>query len=179
MAHARRKALKAGLTDLDNTISQLLTELSTVERANEKSVDAPAEIFGKLLSAIISYRLGGTDQRIASSLGHAVGKWIYIADALDDWKEDAKKDRYNPFLNLYDGKLPTKEDYENIGLALKNELYEAEAALDLLEFDNDAIEQIVSNILYLGLPERIRGISAENQKEKNCKHSKERTDNHQ
>ena len=179
MAHARKKALRAGLSDLDATISKLLIELSSVEHSNTNSVDAPAEVFGKLLSAIISHGLDGANARIASSLGHAVGKWIYIADALDDWNEDAKKGRYNPFLKLYDGKLPTKENYESIGLALKNELYEAEAAADLLNFDNDAIEQIVSNILFLGLPERIKQISAEDTKEKNCKHSKERTDNKQ
>ena len=179
MAHARKKALRAGLSELDATISQLLAELSSVESSDQKSVDAPAEVFGKLLAAIISHGLDSTQARIASSIGHAVGKWIYIADALDDWQEDAKKERYNPFLKLYDGKLPTKEDYESIGLALKNELYEAEAAADLLNFDNDAIEQIVSNILYLGLPERIKQISAEDKTKKKCKHSKERTDNKQ
>ncbi|MBO5937904.1 MAG: hypothetical protein J6Q82_00190 [Clostridia bacterium] len=179
MAHARKKALRAGLSELDTRIAELLTELSTVEQSNEKSVDAPAEVFGKLLSLIISHGLDGIDARIASSLGHAIGKWIYIADALDDWQEDAKKGRYNPFLKLYDGKLPTQEDYESIGLALKNELYEAEAAADLLTFDNEAIEEIVSNILYLGLPDRIRQIYTEDNIKKKSKQSKERTENKQ
>ncbi len=177
MAHARKKALRAGLSNLDATISEYLAELSAVEQSNESSVDAPAEVFGKLLSAIMSYGLDGTSYRIANSLGHAVGKWIYIADALDDWKEDAKKGRYNPFLKLYDGKLPTKKDYESIGLALKNELYEAETAADLLPIDNEAIEAIVSNILYLGLPDRIRQIYAEEEQKKKSKQSKERTEN--
>lgn len=181
MAHARKKALRTGLSDLDQTIAQTLKRLSEIERAEAKSVDAPADVFGELLSAIMSYGLDGVGARIAASLGHAVGKWIYIADALDDWCEDAKKERYNPFLRLYDGKLPTKQDYESIGMALKNELYEAEAAADLLEFDNEAIKEIVSNILYLGLPEKIRQISADDGKtahkdKQKCKHSNERTD---
>ena len=173
-SHARKKALRAGLSSLDERISELLTELSAVENSDAKSVDAPAEVFGKLLAAIISHGLDDKDARIANALGHAVGKWIYIADALDDWRDDAKKNRYNPFLKLYDGKLPTKEDYESIGLALKNELYEAEAAADLMTFDNEAIEALVSNILFLGLPERIRQIPAEDEP-KNGKQSKERT----
>ena len=159
IAHARKKALRAGLSELDETVAQTLKRLSEIEASEANSVDAPANVFGDLLSAIMAHGLTGTESRIAASLGHAVGKWIYIADALDDWQEDAKKKRYNPFLLLYDGKLPSKEDYDSIGMALKNELYEAEAAADLLDFDNEAIEEIVSNILYLGLPEKIKQIS--------------------
>ena len=181
MAHARKKALRSGLSELDQRVAELLTKLSDVEHSDKNSVDAPADVFGELLAAIMSHGLDGMNARIASSLGHAVGKWIYIADALDDWQDDAKKERYNPFLRLYDGKLPTKEDYESIGMALKNELYEAEAAADLLAFDNEAIQEIVTNILYLGLPEKIKQISNKDEttasKEKaKCKHLNERTD---
>lgn len=180
MAHARKKALRAGLSELDQKIAELLARLSEVEHSDTHSVDAPADVFGELLAVIMSHGLEGSHARVASALGHAVGKWIYIADALDDWNEDAKKHRYNPFLQLYDGKLPTKEDYESIGTALKNELYAAEAAADLLEFDNEAIQEIVSNILYLGLPDKIKQISEKDEtegKEKSkCKHSNERTD---
>jgi hypothetical protein len=91
----------------------------------------------------------------------AVGKWIYMADALDDWEKDAKKERYNPFLKLYGNRLPTPDELGSIRLALKNELYAAEAAMDLMEFKHPDIEQIVSNILYLGMPERINAIRFE------------------
>lgn len=179
IAHARKKALRAGLSELDETVAQTLKHLSEIEASDTNSVDVPADVFGELLSAIMAHGLEGVNARIASSLGHAVGKWIYIADALDDWNEDAKKKRYNPFLRLYEGKLPTKEDYDSIGMALKNELYEAEAAADLLEFENETIQEIVSNILYLGLPDKITQIAngtTENKTKSKCTHSNERTD---
>ena len=70
---------------------------------------------------------------------------------------------------------------EGIRLALKNQLYDAEAAADLMTFDNEIIENIIQNILYLGLPQRIEKIEAD-RCAKRCKKDRkqkkeERTDN--
>lgn len=161
MAHARKKALRAGLAPLEETVADGLRKLSQIECSETVSVDLPAEAFGEILAQIMSYGLNGSEARLASSFGMAVGKWIYMADALDDWEKDAKKERYNPFLKLYGNRLPTPDELGSIRLALKNELYAAEAAMDLMEFKHPDIEQIVSNILYLGMPERINAIRFE------------------
>lgn len=166
-AHARKKALRAGLGALDEQIATHLSSLAEIERSGAISVNTPAEAFGQLLSAIISYGLDDTNARIAAALGLAVGKWIYMADALDDWQDDAKKGRYNPFLLLYEGRLPTEDEAESIRAALKNELYEAEAAMDLLEFDHGSIQSILQNILYLGMPDRIEKIDFSEHAEQN------------
>ena len=171
VAHSRRKALKSGLSDLDKRISEGLAALSAIEAKQTASVDIPAEAFGEILSHIVSYGLPENDARIARALGLTVGKWIYIADALDDWVEDAKKGRYNPFLLLYGGALPSEEELEGIRAALKNELFRAEAAADLLEFEHSAIKEIIYNVLYLGMPDRIEQIHPE-------KDSADRTDKH-
>ena len=34
-------------------------------------------------------------------LGYALGKWIYLIDALDDLKEDIEKNKFNPINYLY------------------------------------------------------------------------------
>lgn len=183
MAHSRKKALKAGLGELDEKIAEGLARLSDAERSGVASVDIPAGIFGELLAHIISFDLAESDARIGAALGRTVGKWIYIADALDDLEEDAKNGRYNPFLLLYGGTLPDEQKREGIRLALKNQLYDAEAAADLMEFENEAIQQIVWNILYLGLPERIEKIEkdrcAKACKKNRKKNEEERTDNKQ
>ncbi len=158
VAHSRKKALKAGLRELDGKIARGLSSLSAMEKEGLNSVNAPAEAFGKILADIISYDLSDTDARIAHTLGLTVGKWIYIADALDDWAEDIKRERYNPFRLLYGDILPSKEELDGIRTALKNELLSAEAAVDLMEFDLPDIKEIVSNILYLGMPDRIEKI---------------------
>ena len=183
MAHARRKAIKKqNLGELDTSIANGLQALSELEKSKEVSVDRPAELFGAILADIMAYGLDGSDARVASAFGMAVGKWIYIADALDDWEDDQKKQRYNPFLLLYDGKLPNEQDLKNIRNALKNELYSAEAALDLISFEHPDIQNIVCNILYLGMPERIDQIQFEHLDtaacscDKKCKHKRNRKD---
>lgn len=169
--HARKKALRAGLSDLDARIAQELYRLSELEAQKMASVDAPAEVFGDILADIVSYGLEDHDARIAAAVGKGVGKWIYIIDALDDLEDDAKKERYNPFLLLYGG-MPKKESLGSMEDALKNELCDVESAIDLIDFDNEMVQNIICNILYIGCPAKVREIlcgTGEKNKRKNRK----------
>ena len=152
----RKKALKRGaLCELDAHISTCLARLSEFEKSGKPSVDDPAEIFGELLAGIVSEGLDGAREKIAKSIGYHVGKWIYITDALDDLPEDIKKGRYNPFILLYGGDLDEAKS-ELVRTALKAELCDAEGAFDLIDFgDNRMIENIIYNIIYLGMPNTV------------------------
>lgn len=161
IAHARKKALRMELEPLDRAIKEGLDRLAELEKQREASVDAPADRFGEILGEIVSYDLGDPEARIARTLGQSVGKWIYAADALDDWREDAERKRYNPFLILYGKDAPTAEEAEGIRAALKNELYAAEAAMDLMDTENPTVRAIIENVLYLGLPHKAEQIKPE------------------
>ena len=93
VARARKKALKAGLSELDAKVSEGLRSLAELEGRELPSVDAPAEIFGNILADIVSFGLEESARRIACAVGKSVGKWIYIIDALDDLADDEKKKR--------------------------------------------------------------------------------------
>ena len=149
----RKKALRRGkLSALDTHISECLTRLSEFEGSKKPSVDEPARIFGELLAEIVAEGFDGAEQKIARSIGYHVGKWIYITDALDDLPEDIKKKRYNPFILLYGGEL-SDESAALVSTALKVELADAEGAFDLIDFgDNRILENIIYNIIYLGMP---------------------------
>lgn len=149
----RKSALKHyELRELDEYIRTKLAELSDFEASGEKSVDTPADIFGALLSRILSSGLDGNNEKLAINVGYHLGKWIYIIDALDDFCEDVKKDRYNPFALLYGKELDTKER-SLISDALKSELCDLENTYDLIDFENSKITQnIIANIFYLGMP---------------------------
>ena len=159
----RRKALKSSdsIAELDRICAQKLATLSDYEKDSSAppSVDFPASIFGEILGEFLACELDGSKRKIAYSAGYCLGKWIYIADALDDAEDDAKKKRFNPFLKLYGGKLPSVEQIQDIELALKNELFGLEAALDLIDCERDttAIE-LIHNVIYLGMPKRIEEI---------------------
>ena len=175
VAHARKSALRSGLEELDRAVAAGLAELAETEKKQIASVDIPAQIFGNILGEIVGFGLeDGTDRRIARRLGQQVGRWIYIADALDDMEEDRKKERYNPFLLLYGGTLPEKDAKLSIADALKNELYGAEAAVDLMDMENPTEKNLILNILYSGMPGRIEEILCHDQSAEKRKKRKDR-----
>ncbi len=156
--HSAKKALKSGYAELDRRVEEGLARLSSFEAQANPSVDEPAELFGEILGEIMAYGLDGIGARIAYSLGKAVGAWIYIADALDDMRDDKEKGRYNPILLLYGGRVPDSEELTGISIALKNRLFEATDALDLMDFESVELKNILTNLLCLGMPERIEKI---------------------
>ena len=162
VSHSRKKALKKdpSLKKLDEKVAVKLAELTQIEASNQIGVDVPAACFGDILGEIMAHGYDGMNRRIAFELGRHVGAWIYVADALDDMREDLKKGRYNPLLELYGGRMPNEEELALIYDATKNKLFSAEAAFDLIEINDLAIKNILSNILYMGIPQRTAGILA-------------------
>ena len=172
VAHARRKALKRfpQLKELDASVDERLAKLAEIEKSKCGSVDIPAACFGEILGEIMSFGFEGADRRIAYELGKNIGAWIYIADAIDDMEADLKKGRYNPFLELYGGRIPDGEELESIFFAVKNHLYGAEAAVDLIDGDG-SVKNIIQNIIYLGITERTQEIIKSYTKDKSGKES--------
>ena len=164
VAYGRKRALRHDLAELDLKIEQGLEKLAQVESAEARSVDEPAAVFGEILGDILSFGIEGQDARILRTLGVSVGKWIYIADALEDWEEDAKKGRYNPFILLYGKEKPERAELDSIMIAMKNELVAAEGAFDLMDIEDPDVKHIIENILFLGLTSRAREIGTERKK---------------
>lgn len=140
---------RADLSELYAKIDGLLAELSELEAEKLPSVDAPAEIFGKLLAEVFAYGLSGGAEKIAREIGFRTGRWIYAVDAADDMDEDAKRGGYNPFLLLYGGEMDD-EQRRYAAMAMQYDLSAAAAALDLA--DKSSLTPILQNIIYLGMP---------------------------
>ncbi len=160
-AVSRNRAIRrdARLSGLDARIAEHLLRLASLEKERVASVDVPAEIFGELLADTVSLGLEGNEKKIAENIGRSVGKWIYIADALDDMESDIKTKNYNPLIEIYGGEIPTSEQLLDVSAALKNELMRAEMALELVDFEEfDTVKSILFNILYLGMPKKIETI---------------------
>ncbi len=155
VSHAKKKAIKKdpSLADLAKTVENELKILYELEKDNSSGVDAPADSFGRLLGEIMAYGLEGNEKRIAYEIGRGVGGWIYIADAIDDMHEDSKKKRYNPLLKLYGGRIPDKRELEMISDAVKNRLFGAEGAFDLMSSEHEIASSIIANVLFLGIPD--------------------------
>ena len=130
------------------------------------------------MANLLSFGLDGSDAEIMKNIGHHIGRWIYIIDAVDDLADDLAKSRFNPFACLYDHNLLDNEQKESIAVSLKLELLAAEPAFDLIDFDEHPdIEGIIHNIIYRGMPdvaERILEINGKSKKVKRHKKNIER-----
>ncbi len=144
-----RMRKKAGLAELDSVISKRLAELSELEKGGDASLDVLADKFGELLSAVFAFGLDGNDSRVASQIGHHVGRWIYIADAADDFDRDRSSGQFNPLESV---------DAEMLRCSMRLELEAVSGAVAIITFADQGIKNIVENIIYLGMPSRIEKI---------------------
>ena len=158
---------KANIPDLSGIISDRLDKITELEKAGCKSVDAPAALFGELLGEIFAYGLPENDRLVPYEVGNHLGRFIYAADAAEDYDKDKKSGSYNPYVLLYDGQPLTAENKQSIKVGLILECKKIEAAVNLLPFGNRAtIENIINNIIYLGLVKRIEFLDGEEKDKK-------------
>lgn len=151
--HSGCKRAQKRHPQLDESIRRSLGELADYEkRTDTHSADEPAGKFGDLMAAVFSEGLCGSAARLAADFGYRIGKWIYLVDAADDFDEDIKRGRYNPYRALF-GDTLTDENRRAIALSLTELLMDADRAFQLFGTPSCAEHrEILSNVLYLGMP---------------------------
>lgn len=147
---------KADLNELESIVSDRLDRITALEKAKCDSIDAPAALFGELLGEIFAHSLDEGDRLVPYEVGKHLGRFIYAADAAEDYEKDVKSGSYNPYVLLYKGQPLTRGNKQSIKTGLLLECKKIEAAVNLLPFGSRAtIENIINNIIYLGLVKRI------------------------
>ena len=143
----------ADLPELETQIVNRLEALSKLEEEGCASIDAPAQLFGEVLGEVFSYGLEGCDKTLAYEIGFHTGRFVYAADAADDYESDIRHGTYNPLVRMHGEQLST-ENKESIKTALCLELAQLERAVALVDFSSHTDAQgIINNIIYLGMPE--------------------------
>jgi len=146
---------RSGIDGIGEVIKEKLQELSRVEEERCASLDRPAEIFGELLGEVFSHGLEGTERILAYEAGLHTGKFIYAADAADDYEADLKSGSYNPIVEMY-GEDLSNDKKQSVRTALLCELQKLEAAVNLIDFSQCTdVGEIIYNIIYLGMPEQM------------------------
>lgn len=95
------KKAKANLPQIDKIVKIQYDRLNQMERENVSGVDRVADCFATMLMQIADELLDKKATEPLSKLCYNVGKFVYIADALDDIDEDFKKKNYNPLLTVF------------------------------------------------------------------------------
>ena len=149
-------AKKAGSDTLAAVIAEKLAKISELEAAGVASVDEPAALFGELLGRVFAEGFDGADARILYQFGFHIGKFIYAADAAEDYDKDVKRGKYNPYALIYGKDGLTDGNKATIKLALMLECKQLESVVALMPFGTrSTLEHIIKNIVFLGLPDRI------------------------
>ena len=156
---------KADLEVLAEIVSDRLDRITSLEKNKCESVDKPASLFGELLGEMFAFDLSENEKLVPYQVGYHLGRFIYAADAAEDYEEDRKSGSYNPYVLLYNGNALTDENKQSIKCGLLLECKKIEAAVNLLPFGTRAtIENIINNIIYLGLVKRIEFLDGNSEK---------------
>ena len=147
---------RADLEPLAEIVKDRLEKITKIEKERRPSIDEPAELFGELLGEIFAYGLDGADRVVTYECGYHLGKFILLVDAIDDYEDDLRTGKYNPYVISYGGAKLTHENKQNVKTALLIECKKLENAVNLIPFGNKiTIENIVRNIIYLGLTKKL------------------------
>lgn len=95
-----KRALKAH-PQIATIVENYINEQSELEQRNSAIIEESCEPSARMMAAASDYVLGEYATEHTNGLLYAIGKWIYLADALDDYDKDVKKGRYNVFYNAF------------------------------------------------------------------------------
>ena len=142
---------------LAQIISESMESQKALERKDCAIIDEACEPTAQMMEKLSEYILGEFSTEHTKRLCYAVGKWIYLADALDDYDKDVKKGRYNVLYNAF--KCSTKQEAvkgntEEINFIFNSLFADMRADLACIEFHYN--HDLTDNIILLGIPLRTR-----------------------
>ena len=145
------EAAAAARPDFDAAVRERLRELHDLERENCASLDRPADTFARLLSAAADGIKNPIRRRVLEQIFYHLGRWIYLIDAADDLKRDAKTGGYNPValrFGLRDG-VWTPEARRQFSDTLDHSIHMMATAFELWDFG--PWREILQATIYQGL----------------------------
>ncbi len=99
-ATLKYKKAKRMYGEIAEIIAESMAKQKQIEDKNSDSPDEAAHNSAHALGMITAYNMKDSQGDIYR-FGYAVGKWVYLTDALDDIEKDIKSGSYNVFVNKY------------------------------------------------------------------------------
>lgn len=147
------KRARAEYPEMVALIGQYMKEQSEAEKKKIASPDMAAEPSACLMRDLSKMLLKDRASEHTDGLFYALGKWIYLIDALDDYDEDKKKGNYNPFVLSYqsENKKQLMETYgSEVGFLFDTLFYHLRDHLEGIKFYFN--RDLTDNVLLRGLP---------------------------
>ena len=138
-------------------IASQIEQQRTVEKKGSAVIDEACEPTAAMLRRLSRYILGDMADAHTDGLFYDLGKWIYLADALDDYDKDVKKGRYNVLYNAF--KAPVKAEAvcsngEEINFLFNSLFADMREHLAGVKFHFN--HDLTDNIILLGIPAATR-----------------------
>ena len=124
-------------------IAECIDRLSQLERENCANPDEPANCFGQLMAQLLVYREDLWAPTL-ETVGRQLGRFIYLADAAQDYRRDVKKGKYNPYIAMNTGE--DREKWEEYLVLTMGKCTKAFEKLPLVQDKG-----LLDNILYSGV----------------------------
>lgn len=156
LAFALRRAYRKAAREFpgfDTAVREGIASLAEYEAQENRSLDEAADKFAQMLKAAVPESMEDEILRPLLELMYHLGRWIYIIDAYDDYRADARESRFNPLMmrfKLNDGSL-AEEDASRIKTTISHSNNLVCSAYELLP--ENVWTEIIRNIVYLGMPE--------------------------
>lgn len=124
-------------------IECVLSELSALEKADSADLDAASAAFGRLMAGLFAAP-GGFFVPQLQSMGDALGRFIYVMDAVLDEEADRKRGRWNPAAR-FRAEQGGFEELPTLELLMGN----CTMAFEQLPLEQDL--DLLRNVLYSGV----------------------------
>ena len=147
------KRARKARPDIVGTIEKYLRMQAETEKSGCAVPDMAAEPTALMLSGLSDLFLKDAATGDTRGLFYAIGKWVYLVDALDDYDEDVKKGRYNVLYNMT-GRKTKKEALEVAGEELKFifDMLFADMRRNLSGISFKFNHDLTDNIILRGIP---------------------------
>ena len=147
------ESASARLPRQSEAVRTSIGRISELEKERSDDIDALCNAFGSLLGEIFVY---DPDDHWAGHLrrfGEAVGRYLYLLDAVLDMKDDIKRGRYNPLIRS--GK--DTEEWQKSALDLfLGDISEIYGFLPIIRYS-----PVLDSIIYSGMTEKYRHLKQE------------------
>ncbi|MCM1438665.1 MAG: DUF5685 family protein [Roseburia sp.] len=151
-----KRALKRH-PEVEKIIKRSIECQRALERDNCSVIDMACEPTAQMMKEISRYCLNDSATAHTDALCYDIGKWVYLADALDDYDKDVKKGRYNVLYNAF--KLPTKKEAvqangDELNFLFNSLFADMRAHLSNITFHFN--HDLTDNIILRGIPLKTR-----------------------
>lgn len=154
------KRAKKQYPEIEKIVRKNLQEQQKRERAKTDNLDLASDATATIMAQFSDYVLQDSATEYTRNLFYAVGKWIYLIDALDDYDKDKKKGAYNPFIAQYGApcreKLVKSDLGEEVRYVFRSLFFDIRENLAQIKFHFN--RDLSDNILLLGLPKTTENV---------------------